>query len=126
MGIAVSLLTTVKSLVWPNPTADLSRKAAPISTEFFGPLGQRNADWTGIQTAERVRDLWSKCATAFACLTLLADAVAESPLRVYRTNDEGDPEEQPAHRARVLLANPNPALSEAEFMVLTVLTMGLH
>ncbi len=122
----MSLISFAKSLVWPNPTADLSRKAAPISTELIGPLGQRNADWTGIQTAERVRDMWGKCATAFACLTLLADAVAESPLRVYRTNDEGDPEEQPAHRARVLLANPTPARSEAEFMVLTVLTMGLH
>lgn len=102
-----------------------SLKAAPITTEYFGPTGQRAADWSGIATSALVRDAWGKCATAFACITLLADAVAESPLRVYRTVD-GELEEDPNHRARTLIANPNPYMSEAEFMALVVMTMGLH
>lgn len=96
--------------------------------DVLGPLGQRNADWSSIRTGERVRDVWAKCATAYACLSLLADAVAESPLRVYQTVN-GDLEEDttsgPAKAARNVIANPNPIMSEAEFMVMTVMTMGL-
>ena len=118
----MSIWTTLKSLVSIDPAYRV--KAAPTSTEWFGPLGQRAADWSGIRDGERVRDVWSKCATAYACLSLLADAVAESPLRVYESVD-GEPEERPDHPARTLLANPNPLMSEAEFTVLTVMTMGL-
>lgn len=84
---------------------------------------RRTADWTGIAEAN-LRTAWSRCATAYACVTLLADAVAESPLRVYETID-GELEERPDHRARTLLANPNPILSEAEFMALVVMTMAV-
>src|SRR5690242_17859563 len=118
----MNLLSTLKSAFTVDP---VYRKAAPVNTELFGPLGQRNADWSGIQTSERVRDVWGKCATAFACLTLLADAVAESPLKVYRMVD-GEPEEDPNHVAGQLLENPNPQMSGAEFRSLLVMTMGLH
>jgi HK97 family phage portal protein len=57
-------------------------------------------------------------------VTLLADAVAESPLRVYQTVD-GELEERPDHRLRTLLANPNPLMSEAEFMSLLVMAAGM-
>lgn len=86
--------------------------------------GSRVADWSAISRDENLRTAWGRCATAYACITLLADAVAESPLRVYQTVD-GELEERPDHRARTLLANPNPAMSEAEFMVLLVMTQGL-
>jgi HK97 family phage portal protein len=115
----------IKSLVTfssPMPNGHAVKQAG--SVEVFGPTGQRNADWTMVADMPRVRDAMQKCSTAFACITLLADAVTESPLRVYQTVD-GEPEERPDHRLRTLLANPNPYMSEAEFMSLTVMTMGV-
>jgi HK97 family phage portal protein len=72
----------------------------------------------------RIHDAYRKCSVAYACVTLLADAVAESPLRVYQTVD-GELEERPDHRLRTLLANPNPLMSEAEFMSLLVMAAGM-
>jgi len=122
----MSVMETVKSLFWPNPTAGYPRKAMLPSTEYFGPAGQRAADWSVVGTSAKVRDAWMKCSTAFACITLLADAVAESPLRAYRPNPAGDLEEVPNHRAAYLLEEPNPWMSGAEFRSLLVMTMGLH
>jgi HK97 family phage portal protein len=116
---------TVKSLLTfssPMPNGHAVKQAG--SVEVFGPTGQRNADWTMVADMPRVRDAMQKCSTAFACITLLADSVTESPLRVYQTVD-GELEEKPDHRLRTLLANPNPYMSEAEFMSLTVMTMGV-
>src|SRR5215210_1530699 len=123
----MTLLQSLKNLVTftaPEFSAPLSVKAAPATVDLFGPMGQRNADWSSVQTSEKVRGVFRMCATAYACATLLADAVAESPLRVYRTVD-GELEEQPGHRARILIANPNPVMSEAEFISLIVMTQAL-
>jgi HK97 family phage portal protein len=125
----MSAWQTIKSLVTfssPMPNGHAVKQAG--SVEVFGPFGQRNADWTLVADMPRIQDAARKCSIAFACMTLLADAVAESPLRVYQTVD-GEPEEAlkspAARRLRDLLANPNPYMSEAEFMVLTVMTMAL-
>jgi HK97 family phage portal protein len=126
----MSIRDTIKSLVTFSPP---EFKQATFTTgtysgigpgDVFGPLGQRNADWSSIATTEKIRHTFGKCATAYACATLLADAVAESPLRVYRTVD-GDLEEVPDHWLRTVIANPNPALSEAEFMSMIVMVQCL-
>jgi HK97 family phage portal protein len=126
----MSIRDTIKSLVTFSPP---EFKQATFTTgtysgigpgDVFGPLGQRNADWSSIATTEKIRHTFGKCATAYACATLLADAVAESPLRVYRTVD-GDPQEVPDHWLRTVIANPNPALSEAEFMSMIVMVQCL-
>ena len=126
----MSIVDTVKSLLTFSPT---EFKQATFTTgtysgigpgDVFGPLGQRNADWSSIATTEKIRHTFGKCATAYACATLLADAVAESPLRVYRTVD-GDLQEVPDHWLRTVIANPNPALSEAEFMSMIVMVQCL-
>lgn len=129
MGSAVSVLDTIKSLVTFQPAPSTK---ATITTDSYpgglglawGPTGQRDADWSGVTGANAER-AYRLCATAYACATFLADAVAESPLRVYQLRD-GDPVELPNHRARALIANPNPYMSEAEFMSLTVMVMAMH
>jgi HK97 family phage portal protein len=130
MGAAVSIWQSFKSLATFSPP---EFKQATFTTgtysgiapgDVFGPLGQRNADWSSIATTEKIRHTFGKCATAYACATLLADAVAESPLRVYRTVD-GDLEEVPDHWLRTVIANPNPALSESEFMSMIVMVQCL-
>jgi HK97 family phage portal protein len=132
MGDHVSAFDTVKSLVTFSPsrkevqrtyTTGTYQGGAPIDS--FGPNGNRLANWSDVASGEKLERSYRLCATAYACATLLADAVAESPLRVYQVTD-GDPQEVPNHRARQVLANPNPYMSEAEFMSLVVMQMGLY
>lgn len=119
----MSALQTIKNLITfqPGPTA---MKAIPNNIEVFGPLGQRNADWSGVNQGPELSRAYRLCATAYACSTFIADAVSEAPLRVYRV-DKGNLVEQPEHRLRKLLQSPNPALSEPEFMGMLIMTMGM-
>lgn len=87
-------------------------------------LSSRSANWADINPA-RIVDTARKSVIVYACLTYLADAVAESPLRVYRSKGD-DKIEVPEHRARQVIANPNPFMSEAEFMALLVMCMGMQ
>ena len=87
-------------------------------------LQSRSADWALISN-ERLLDTARKSVVVYACLSYLADAVAESPLRVYRRTG-GERKEVPEHRARQILANPNPFMSEAEFIALCVMAMGMQ
>lgn len=118
----MTVLSAVKARFTTPPASTVYVKSSV--PEIFGPDGRRNADWSSVSDMPRVADAYRKCATAYACVTLLADAVAESPLRVYQTID-GELEEQPDHRCRVLIANPNPYMSEAEFFSLVVMTQGM-
>jgi HK97 family phage portal protein len=87
-------------------------------------LAPRTANWSEIQSG-RLLDTARKSVVVYACLTYLADAVAESPLRVYRRTTD-DVTEIPDHRARQVIANPNPFMSEAEFIALLVMAMGMQ
>lgn len=130
----MSVFDTVKSLVTfsPSPSAAFPVSAKSFTTDTYpggglsawGPSGQA-PDWSGVTGTHNLDRSYRMCATAYACATFLADAVSESPLRVYQTVD-GELVEQRNHRARIVLANPNPYMSEAEFMSLTVMQMGLH
>lgn len=130
MGTVVTALDTIKSVL---TTGTIQRKATfttgtyrgGVDLGILGPGGQRLADWSAIADNPKLERSYRLCATAYACATFLADAVAESPLRVYRTVD-GELEEMPDHRARYLIANPNPYMSEAEFTSLTVMVMALY
>lgn len=124
----MAVLETIKALFAFGPGPAVKQFStngySGVSGEAFGPLGQRNADWSSVADMPRIQDAYRKCSVAYACVTLLADAVAESPLRVYQSVD-GDLEELPDHRLRTLLANPNPLMSEAEFMSLIVMAAGM-
>ncbi len=61
-------------------------------------------------------------AAVYACILKRANGVSQAPLRIYKESD-GDPDEQPEHGLRALLANPNPTMSEAEFHVYTITHM---
>lgn len=87
-------------------------------------LASRNANWADINPS-RIIDTARKSVVVYACLTYLADAVAESPLRVFRSTGD-DRKEVADHRARQVLANPNPFMSEAEFFALLVMAMGMQ
>lgn len=88
-------------------------------------LQSRSANWGAVATTDRLLDTARKSVVVYACLSYLADAVAESPLRVYRSV-RGERTETPDHRARQILANPNPFMSEAEFVALVVMAMGMQ
>lgn len=89
------------------------------------PFAQkRSANWDPINPS-RIIDTARKSVVVYACLTYLADAVAESPLRIYRSAGD-DRTEVPDHRARQVIANPNPFMSEAEFWALLVMAMGMQ
>lgn len=100
--------------------ASLARTSAGygIST----PRHQLNRPhWRESNTDAYARAYRSQVAV-YACVQKRANGVAQAPLRVYR-EDDGDGAEQPKHPLRALLANPNPLISEAEFLVYTVMQM---
>jgi len=70
------------------------------------------------------REGYNANVTVHACVTTRAKSVSAATLRVYR-DVEGQPEELPAHPLRELLTRPNPAVSEAEFLLVTVLHMDV-
>jgi HK97 family phage portal protein len=126
----MSALTTLKSLITggdyqtPQAVRDLALPTSDRkSVEVFGPTGQRAADWSLATDTTKLSQAARVCVTVYACATFLADAVAESPLRVYRWVD-GEPVDQPQHRFRQLISQPNPYMSEAEFITLVVMTMA--
>lgn len=88
----------------------------------FEPLAGRQPSWSLIE-GDQLADTAHKVGVVCACISLLADAVSESPIRVY-TEVNGEKTEQPNHRARQVLANPNPTMSEAEFLALVVSQMA--
>lgn len=71
------------------------------------------------------RDGYRKCVTAFACINIIADAVAEATLRVWLDQGAGKRDEIVDHPLRQLLQRPNPTMSEAEFLVSVVRIAGI-
>jgi HK97 family phage portal protein len=65
---------------------------------------------------------YRKCVTAFACINIIAAAVAETKatLRVYQDQGEGKRDELLDHPVRALMQRPNPTKSEGEFLSLMV------
>ena len=88
----------------------------------------RTADWAPWDDRGKLADAVGKVTAVFACATYLADAVAESPLLVYREAPDGEPEEatdRVGTLCRDLLASPNPHTSESEFFLSLVLSMAV-
>lgn len=88
----------------------------------------RSPNWTDWDDAAVLADAVAKCTVMFACSTYLADAIAESPLEVYKTvNGEKDvAQDRFILPCRDLLTAPNPYMSGAEFNLLLVLVMSIH
>ncbi len=126
----MSIIDTVKRLAtWdtsitpPDAVRAVGVPVLPRShADLFTRMPIQQADWSTVGGAN-LEAAARTCVTVYACATYLADAVAESPLRVYRIVD-GKLEEDPKHRCRALIAEPNPMMSEAEFVTLMVMTMA--
>jgi HK97 family phage portal protein len=133
-GGHVSLITTIKEAITrpfgaPSSFASdryLALRAGLDPTRQPDWLVPRTANWLTWDDPAKLSDALRKVTIIFACATYLADAVAESPLRVYEIID-GDKQEATqgfARACRNVLANPNPFMSEAEFMGLVVRVMA--
>jgi HK97 family phage portal protein len=64
------------------------------------------------------RKAFASQVAVYACVLARARAVSSAPVRVYQER-AGDRTELPDHPLRLLMANPNPTMSEAEFLVMT-------
>lgn len=69
------------------------------------------------------RDAYRKQALIFRCVSMLANSVAEAPLRVMQ-QAEPEPKELPSHRMRRLITRPNPRMGESRFMGLVTMTLA--
>lgn len=88
-----------------------------------GPLGA--AAWIEDDRAGVVRESFRIAGIVFRAGTLVADAFAEAPMRVYRDQD-GTLAEERGHRLRMLFAEPNPEQAEQEFWNVVILIAFLH
>lgn len=81
--------------------------------------------WPRDNVIVMTRDGYYKAVTAFACINILADAVAEATLRVWENEGSGKKSDIPDHPLRLLLQRPNPDMSEAELLAHIVRTSAL-
>ncbi len=81
--------------------------------------------WPSDNVIVMTRDGYYKAVTAFACINILADAVAEATLRVWENEGSGKKSDIPDHPLRQLLQRPNPDMSEAELLAHIVRTAAL-
>lgn len=107
---------------------DLERRLAPV----LAP-DTRRALGVSVPTYDVGRPLWPDrdadslrrqamaSPVVYACITARAKAVSAAQLRVYRDSGGGQREELPDHPLTVLLRRPNPTVSEAEFLLTTVM-----
>lgn len=103
-----------RSLIYGNLNANsngLSRRDAAGGLVYGGP--RTRATWPDYALDGQVKRAYA-LAVVQACIDAIARDVSAAPLRVYREVD-GQPEAQAGHAARVVIADPNPAMSEAEF-----------
>jgi HK97 family phage portal protein len=110
----------------------LDRVAGAWHSFIYGPrLNQRDAGGGLVYGGPRQSAMWpnydldGQVARAFrlavvqACIDAIARDVSAAPLRVYRET-ENQPKEQPTHAARIVVRDPNPAMSESEFWYFVV------
>lgn len=95
----------------------------PASLIDIGRTG--HVSWTETELNNHIREAFRVSGLVFRCLTIIADAFAEGVMRVYREVD-GQTEEDPTHPLRLLISEPSPEQSEAEFWTTLLLTMGMN
>jgi HK97 family phage portal protein len=119
----------------PNPVFDHRVDASPLrfrgqfDPERVPDWQQRKANWA-LWDSETLRaDVVRKSVIVFACLTYLADAVAEATLTAeqYTSADGWQPAtDRNALVLQSLLARPNPYMEDAEFDSLLIYQMGIQ
>lgn len=100
----------VRSLIY-GPDPDLSRRDSAGALILGGP--RQSAVWPNYDIDGQMSRAY-RLAVVVACIDAIARDVSAAPLRVYR-DDDGQPQEEPKHPARVVIREPNPGMSESEF-----------
>lgn len=119
----------------PNPVFDHRVDSSPLhfrgqyDPERVPDWQQRKANWA-LWDSETLRaDVVRKSVIVFACLTYLADAVAEATLTVEQnTGADGwlPATDRNALALQSLVARPNPYMEDAEFDSLLIYQMGIQ
>jgi HK97 family phage portal protein len=133
LGILETIRNALSSPPGPPPLFADRWRPSPVTRGALDPdrvpeWFSRSPNWTDWDDAASLADAVAKCTVMFACSTYLADAIAESPLEVYKTIDgEKDvAEDRFVQPCRDLLTAPNPYTSGSEFNLLLVLVMSIH
>lgn len=103
----------------------VSTKAAPPGYEPASliDLGRSGSiAWSSDELNRTIREAFRVSGLVYRLMAIIADAFAEGVLRVV-TDVDGKPEPIPDHPLRLLVSEPNPEQSEAEFWTLLLLTM---
>lgn len=103
-------------------TQPLDRRAIGWSANL--PNWQINKPQWPQTNYDTYQNAYKNVVTVYACVHARAKAVSSATLRVYQEVD-GDPKEIPDHALRTLMQQPNPMMSEAEFLVLTQTMMDV-
>lgn len=115
---------------WFGEMPEMDRSGGPydIRSGISGSLpGWQNGKprWPTDDVVVMTRDGYRKCVTAFACINIIADAVAEATIRVYADKGQGKQDEIPDHPLRQLMQRPSPDKSEAELLNLMIRTAAI-
>jgi HK97 family phage portal protein len=94
----------------PTPVVNIAPQSFDVGSNGQGSL-------------DIVRDAYVKIGAMYACLRLIANAIAEAPMIPYQRTP-AEPKALPEHRVRDILSEPNPEQSEAEFWKSVVLIAG--
>lgn len=102
-------------------------KAATVVNQTAPLINRGNRfAWNDEEVASFIRESMRVAGIIFRGGTMIADAFAEAPLKVYEEKG-GKPEESVNHWARQLISEPNPEQGEAEFwnaVILVAFTNG--
>lgn len=105
-----------------SPAATKEVGAAAFSNQPFGLPGN-DPDYPEPSFGTFASFGFSKNELVYACITEKASSLPEAPLCVFPGDGSGAPREN--HPLRVLLANPNPLMSEFELFELLVIHLDL-
>lgn len=128
----MGILSTLKDWFGPLDDAAIVNRAELIPFDLRSSVSgvlpgwsSGKPSWPSDSTIVLTRDGYRKCVTAFACVNIIADAVAEATLRVYLDKGQGKRDEIADHPLRQLLQRPSPDKSESEFLSLVVRTAAI-
>lgn len=103
------------------PAAKIEQRASLV--EVVPAWREGKATYPDTDPGVYDRDAYRKQALIFRCVSMIANSVAEAPLRVMQ-EAEPEPRELPTHRMRRLITRPNPRMGESRFMSLVTMTLA--
>lgn len=104
-------------MVWPFRSKPIPAPRGRKSAAYLFNVGLGRAGLTGAAYDRLAAEGYAQCVVAFACINMLAAAVASVEPRVFKADPKtGKPLKIDAHPLLALVQNPNPAQSGKEFV----------